>query len=470
MVDNSKQPERKTGEPKPPKKEAEDNPWYLLATLYGVPEQENQALQDRNRIAWNRYFAANLDEETRARLVHERGPPAEELTPFSQEELLEVATAFAERCKAPAKELALQASDAKIDFSNVKFEQDAFFGRYLFSWTHFVGAAFSGVAHFVGATFSGPAVFDGATFSGVASFYGATFSGGVSFDGAAFSCEARFGGATFPDVATFQGTAFSSRADFGGAAFSGPAFFSGAAFSGGAFFRGAATFRGAAFSGGAYFIGATFSGRADFCKVTFGETTSFVNAEMKGETFFDGAIFDKAPPRFFNAKLHQGTVWRSVTWPSKPKDKDYAGAFIDAYACLKLEMDRLKKHEDELDFFALELQSRRVMLGPWWGWPIFLYGVLSGYGRIYVRPLVALFVVVAIGAWAFWYFDARTCGEALGLSAANTFNVFGFRRDFGLAIDTPLAWLTVLAAVQTILGTILLFLFGLGIRNKFRMK
>jgi hypothetical protein len=26
------------------------------------------------------------------------------------------------------------------------------------------------------------------------------------------------------------------------------------------------------------------------------------------------------------------------------------------------------------------------------------------------------------------------------------------------------------AAVQTILGTILLFLFGLGIRNKFRMK
>jgi hypothetical protein len=49
-------------------------------------------------------------------------------------------------------------------------------------------------------------------------------------------------------------------------------------------------------------------------------------------------------------------------------------------------------------------------------------------------------------------------------------NVFGFRRDFGLAIDTPLAWLQVLAAIQTVLGTILLFLFGLGIRNKFRMK
>ena len=79
-------------------------------------------------------------------------------------------------------------------------------------------------------------------------------------------------------------------------------------------------------------------------------------------------------------------------------------------------------------------------------------------------------MVAAIGAGTFWYFDARTCGEALGLSAANTLNVFGFRRDFGLAIDTPLAWLKIFAAVQTVLGTILLFLFGLGIRNNFRMK
>jgi hypothetical protein len=36
-----------------------------------------------------------------------------------------------------------------------------------------------------------------------------------------------------------------------------------------------------------------------------------------------------------------------------------AGPFVDAYERLKLEMDRLKKHEAELDFFALELQSRR---------------------------------------------------------------------------------------------------------------
>src|SRR5262245_30451054 len=90
-------------------------------------------------------------------------------------------------------------------------------------------------------------------------------------------------------------------------------------------------------------------------------------------------------------------------------------------------MDRLKKHDDELDFFALELQSRRVQLGPWRGLRFGLYGLLSNYDRSYLRSLVAIFVVVVIGAGAFWYFDARTFGEALGLSMANTLNVFGFR-------------------------------------------
>jgi hypothetical protein len=182
----------------------------------------------------------------------------------------------------------------------------------------------------------------------------------------------------------------------------------------------------------------------------------------------------KTFPRLFlsvdGAKLHQGSVWRGITWPPFPKNKDEAGRFLDAYTCLKLEMHRLEKHEDELNFFALELQSRRVLLGPWRGWTIWLYGVLSGYGRSYVRPLVAMFVVVAIGAVAFWCFDARTFAEALGLSAANTLNVFGFRRDFGLEIDTPFAWLKVFSAIQTILGAIFLFLFCLGVRNKFRMK
>jgi hypothetical protein len=88
-----------------------------------------------------------------------------------------------------------------------------------------------------------------------------------------------------------------------------------------------------------------------------------------------------------------------------------------------------------------------------------------------------ILVVAAVGAgaiWysgAFWYFGAHAFGEALGLSVANTLNVFGFRKDFFPDSFNRLPWgLDFLAAIQSILGTILLFLFGLGIRNKFRMK
>ena len=102
---------------------------------------------------------------------------------------------------------------------------------------------------------------------------------------------------------------------------------------------------------------------------------------------------------------------------------------------------------------------------------IALYGVLSDYGRSYMRPLGALFVTRLSARGRSAYFDARTSWEALGLSAANTLNVFGFRRDFGLAIESLLRFCSKrFPPLQTIFGTILLFLFGLGIRNKFRMK
>jgi hypothetical protein len=122
----------------PPKIKAEDNPWYLLATLYGVPRDGDHELQAKNRSAWNRYFAANLDGETRAKLIEEKRHPLEELRPFSPNELREVETAFVERSKAPAKKLALPASNARIDFLNVQFDRDADFEQYLFPWFFFI--------------------------------------------------------------------------------------------------------------------------------------------------------------------------------------------------------------------------------------------------------------------------------------------------------------------------------------------
>jgi Pentapeptide repeats (9 copies) len=229
---------------------------------------------------------------------------------------------------------------------------------------------------------------------------------------------------------------FSEEAGFWGPVFHHTAVFSEATFSRGASFVGAtfteeADFRNTTFSDDAYFGRATFASGACFQRAIFGSVASLVNATMKGPTSFEAAVFSSEPPRFFGAKLHEGTVWRQVTWPARPPDNASAGKFVDAYERLKLEMDRLKKHEDELDFFALELRSRRRLAGAFSGFPMAIYGVLCDYGRSYIRPLLGLLVTIVVGAvLCLPHFGASKYPQAIGLSLANTFGVLGFRKDF----------------------------------------
>jgi hypothetical protein len=58
------------------------------------------------------------------------------------------------------------------------------------------------------------------------------------------------------------------------------------------------------------------------------------------------------------------------------------------------------------------------------------------------------------------------------LSFANTFAALGIRKDLinPQLLNGLTGWLRVIAAIQTILGIVLLFLFGLGIRNRFRSE
>jgi hypothetical protein len=199
------------------------------------------------------------------------------------------------------------------------------------------------------------------------------------FDGVSIQGHADFNHATIADSARFRGAEFSDRAifyavNFGYAAFQ-KAVFADAADFDHAHFHSWVDFEGAKFSSagqgpvnlhyrfreeneelegpsrrlwhGASFRAATFSRRVDFENVVFSASSSFSNA-----------TFETEPPLLLGASFHEGTNWRGTKWPLPKSVKD-AGTFVDAYACLKLEMDRLKKHEDELDFFALELGTLR---------------------------------------------------------------------------------------------------------------
>ena len=528
-----------------PKLKPNDNLWYVLATLNGEPSDhpldDDTELETKNRVAWNCCMAMKMREELRAQLVKAGKHTIEELSSFSQEEQEAVNKAFVKRAPSSGsmalEDLLLQEN---IDFSNVEFDRpfssdelifpcDCRFSGAIFSHgASFQGAAFTNVS-FEDVTFTGGAFFRGATFLGSVDFYGTTFSELASFSSATFSSSAFFHGAAFiKGEASFEGTRFSGQANFEGTRFCGQASFKGTRFSGQAIFEGTrfselaifegtrfselaifegarfselaifesarfsepAVFESARFCGQASFVGVIFSGEVHFKGAIFGSTVSFENAELKRQTQFAAVKFRSRPPTFFGAKLHEGTAWWDVCWPDPPTKADEASYFVDAYERLKLEMDRLKKHGDELDFFAREQQCRRVVLGFWKGLPITVYGFLSDYGRSYVRPLLLLVALVFLEAISFvlwpsgiwspepfdllphgvWNPDLSHVREAIGISFANTFSVFGkplVQPDVLLRLPD---WLKAVSTFQTILGLVLLFLFGLGIRNRFRMK
>jgi uncharacterized protein YjbI with pentapeptide repeats len=475
-----------------PKRKAADNPWYRLATLHGEPTRINDAVVGQNRATWNRCIARTISDDLLASLL-KAGYSYEELTPISDVEWLSV-----------KERVGSGLSTEVVDFTDVEIESLFLATGFIFPPLRIGGAVFTRYADFSKATFTSWADFSLTEFSGRSVFRGATFMGTASFIGSEFCQSTDFIDVTFKQLGYFRGARFYGggpsfqEATFGSTAYFVEAVLNSPNFRASKFTQGT-DFRNAIFASVAYFSAATFDGKTDFRKATFtGDTAffdkavfadqvdfcntafrlrraNFENAEFRSKTDFTNARF-AAPPDFSGAALHEATVWRDVNWPTAPKNRGEAETFVDAYKCLKREMERLKRHADELDFFALELRSQRVLLGYPKGLPIAVYGFLSNYGRSYIRPLALLAATVLLGAAFFAVhiagFYAPLPGRAIGLSFANTFGVLGIRKDLvePAVLQCLPGWLKVIASVQTAVGIVALFLLGLGIRNHFRMK
>jgi Pentapeptide repeats (9 copies) len=422
---------------KPAVRQANDNPWYCLATLYGELSDANlnTELRTKNRMAWNRWIAGALSDEQRAELV-KKGFPEPELAPLSPDEKSAFYRAFASRT---SRENGLPPEPADgVDFSRTHFDRKFVdFDGFLF-----VGGAVTFFVNFGAAAFSGRANFRGAAFFGYANFGLATFSGYADFDFARFSDTANFYTATF---------------------------------------SGSASFYAATFSGSANFEAATFVHDVSFGSATFSGEAHFVDAKCAAaRTSFAGAHFKTRVPDFRGATMHEATEWHGVSWPKPPRDKDAAQTQIYAYERLKQEMERLKKHEDEQQFFRRELRARRGLV------PILssnwllnaIYQASSDYGNSFTRPLLWLLGVFAAGIAIFT--QVPLCaGRSMPLKLATRFsfaNIFIFLNDKRelMAMPDMAACLSnttaAVSAAQSVSGVVLLFLLVLALRNRFRMR
>lgn len=296
-----------------------------------------------------------------------------------------------------------------IDFGGFDFGHGACFNNAQFvSDAKFTLAKFGDNTTFNYAQFGFNPDFSGAQFGDNTIFLEAKFGNSSWFNGAQFGRGAYFGGSQFGKWASFSGTQFES-ASFCDTCFEIDASFTGLNWESMAFLYSDKELMNAAKSRSEErglnpkafkaisFEGAEFAGYVDFSNRKFEERTSFGRTIYPLKFDSDGkvinqivpenkpVIFGKAP-LFHNCELHQDTTFDGAEFPPPSGDEKA----VRAYRTLKLAFSKQQAlHEKQL-FFRLELaeETSRYTLSN--RWLIYTYRLVSNYGFSLYRPILLL--------------------------------------------------------------------------------
>ena len=409
------------------------------------------------------------------------------------------------------------------DFSDYPFPCSISFSGSTFGYGSvlFAGANFAdGNVSFCGAAFgNGDVSFVGANFGkGNVSFNGANFGDGDAiFMGAAFGeGNVSFGGATFGDGdVLFMGTIFRG----GNVYFVGTHFGNGyVRFVGTTFFRGTVSFTRAKFGDGVLVLdgvnfrsstvvasGMVVAGNLNIDS-HFPEKVDFTGLDVKGIASFSGSRFAKVPD-FSHAKFDRPPEVAGMVVP-RPMLEGWNSLASDArdvakFRKLKAMALAANDHEKDGEFFAGEMLAKRGTETTSRTGLLFntLYWKISDFGQSFTLPVWWMFrafllfaalnvAVISLGMPATLAsiasrFEAIVFSAFLSLK--NTIPLLGslfrfapapeehaswFQRYYDTLKDHPATvdWLISLGVVESILGGVLLFLFLLALRNRFRLK
>ena len=127
---------------------------------------------------------------------------------------------------------------------------------------------------------------------------------------------------------------------------------------------------------------------------------------------------------------------------------------------------------DAAHFFFSREMDHKAKLSRWWERPFYKAYSWVEYGYGVGQPLVGIFFLWVVGAVSLIEWGCLHYSTAFGLSGANIFKLLGFQRVYfeDDVIGKLNSYLQFMTAAQTVIGYLLLFLFGLGLRNQFRLK
>lgn len=382
------------------------------------------------------------------------------------------------------------------DFNDTVFKEDASFSFTKFNAlanfyctifqgdVHFNGSVFSGRADFYGSYFAQRSSFDLATFGDNTGFSKVIFGGNISFSSSIFKTsvsfqDVNFGGNVWMIETTFEGLAFFGP-DFHDD-YPIPTFFANEANFNRSIFKSTANFEYVRFKKSVVFDSCIFQQFSSFKETTFDDVASFSECQFVHPANFRRAHFVTHFPIFEGANLNQNPVFSADShfWP-KTEDAP-AEPSRAALSIIRHSVGKRGLPEDEHYFYRQEMAfSGRI--GNWvQRSPYRLFGIVSDYGWSIFRPTCALLILFTVGfvfyySWLLWttpmWTITHSLSTAIGFSFSQVFGIFGFNRlyfGFNFMNELPMS-LKFLAAIQTVIGTVLVFFLGLGLRNRFRLR
>lgn len=441
---------------------ANKNPWYVLATIYGEQPDgasrlhHDKALAKKNGNAWNQWFFGGELNTIREGKARELGVDFKKYQRLNDKDVERLTMLLRKRLN--DNKAVLPDPDLEIDFSGTYFDKNVCF----------IGFEFSKDIDSTRSQFSKNALFYSARFWGNSFFIEATFGGHADFRNAVFCFSANFREASFSDVALFEKVIFGSNSCFSSATY-----YSGA------------SYEAAAFKGHADFDWYEYIGKSPYPVRFFGKV-DFSSAKFEAPTTFVDARFATHVPEFHGAELFEKTLFPTNAnddgnWPTRDVGKNKLEGQMSVeeqafeYNRLQLFMNKTMRIDEEQFFHRMEMRCKGKIDGGAYGVMHAAFDAISEYGNNVVRPVQWLFCLWFIGWVAYWHkspiiFGEAPVWEAAGWSFANIFSIFGFRRLYFDAEPKLHALLQFIGGVQTVAGFVLLFLLGLGLRNRFRLR
>lgn len=423
--------------PKKPLTPALQNPWYHLLTWYGEPEGlGDYQVISKNRLFWHRYMYEVLDDDHKKWLIEEKIHIEEELLSFSDEDKENIDKELENRlAENGGSGNSFSFENFWIRFSNVKFNNALYFISYIFPIPFNVSnSTFLGEVYFFKTKFSQWTEFNGSIFSEKTIFYRSTFLEDVSFSDSTYYKKVNFSGSTFGSSIIINQTNFENLVDFTLAKFDG-----------------------------------VFS------------ATDTTYEKLPFFSSLDGIIH---PISLLNSIDHFIRSHNIVDQIENSEVQYYENTF----SALKNKAIEVQKDRFALNIWALELQLERKLLKQKEKkdfrvrlniLAISAYESTADFGRSFVHPFYALLCLMLIGLlvqYGLQYIFYSPFGLegweslkiATSISVSNTFLFLTPWKVEGMALMN--GWVKFFSLVQSVFSFAFIFLIGLGLRNRFKIR